>query len=244
MNNEWLSDSHIVAAQNILKKQFPAVDSLVSPLLGTSIIGFDSAIHGAVQIHNVDMSHWVTSTGGILAAHNVDLFDSLSGGVVKRQLRRQLVHLYSALADEDGAIQVTVKPVQQQRLGKGNCGPFSIAFATSVCYGIDPSTFSFSERSLRQHIREGFETGSLQPFPQSSREVKRALEVKTTISIHCNCYKHVPRSQMVQCDCCERWYHFNCIACRGKEIRKVLQQDTWHCQDCTATISDSKCLAK
>ena len=238
INTQWLTDAHSSAAQKLLKKQFPNVDGLYSPLVGTSIIGFDSVTNSNVQIHNANSSHWVMSTAGILSMICVDVFDSLAGDTLAISLRRPLtdtVCMYKTLVDEDGAVKVIIKPVQQQRTRKGNCGPFAIAFAATVCSGLDPSACAFSERALRRHIREGFETGTIRPFPQGPTSMKRAKEVKPYVSIHCNCYEHISVSEMVRCNGCQRWYHFNCINCRGKAREKILQQETWYCHYYTSS---------
>ena len=80
INSEWLNDQHISAAQELLKKQFPNVACLLSPLIGTSKVGFAPADVGAVHIHNNDCLHWLTSTVGTFNPTCVEIFDSLSSG--------------------------------------------------------------------------------------------------------------------------------------------------------------------
>jgi polycystin 1L2 len=234
LGSGWLNDSHILAAETLLKKQFPTVDGLLSPLIGASETGFAPVEEGAIQIHNNGHLHWLTSTLGILSPNCIDIFDSLSGGSLSLHLRRQLSDLYRLIADEDGKIQVTIKPVQQQRLGKGNCGLFSIAFATSLCHGIDPTTTTFCEHSLRKHLHKCLQLGAITPFPKSSLSVARAAETKVKISIHCTCYMHLPGSKMIQCNSCDSWYHVKCVS-EQKNRAKIVQQATWHCSSCVNT---------
>ena len=190
LGGQWLSDKHISAAQNMMRKQFPDMDGLFSPLVGTSTIGFNPVQRSAVQIHNNERMHWLTSSAGITGRGEVDIFDSLSGRLLWTPLCRQLADIYRLLADDDGVIKVNIKPVQQQRFQEGNCGPFAIAFAASLCHGIDPSTITFPERSLRPHIHHAFESGKIDPFPQTSRCGRRATAVQMKISIYCICYRH------------------------------------------------------
>ncbi|XP_062510201.1 uncharacterized protein LOC134186289 [Corticium candelabrum] len=236
LGGQWLYDTHISAAQRLLRDQFPTIDGLNSPLVGMSPGGFTAATNGAVQIHNNEQHHWLTSTAGVIeSCAHVYVYDSLSSGSLGRALRRQLVDMYRLLADKDGKIDVAIKAVQQQLRGEGNCGPFAVAFATALCHGIDPSTVSFSERSLRKHLHFCFQSGTLTCFPQVSRTT-RSTEVKTAINIHCLCYLHLPGKQMVQCDDCENWYHLDCVSSSSNGVAsaaKISQQPTWHCRECT-----------
>ena len=60
--------------------------------------------------------HWLTSSAGITGTGEVDIFYSLSSRLLSTPLCRQLADIYRLLADDDGVIKVTIKPVQQQRL--------------------------------------------------------------------------------------------------------------------------------
>ena len=144
-----------------MRKQLPDMDGLFSLLVGTSTIGFNPVQRSAVQIHNNERMHWLTSSAGITGKGEVDNFYSLPSRLLAAPLCRQLADIYRLLADDDGVIKVNIKPVQQQRLHEGNCGPFAIAFAASLCHGIDPSTITFPERSLRPHIHHAFESGKI-----------------------------------------------------------------------------------
>ena len=188
---------------------------------------------GAVQVHNNESLHWVTSTSGILNEGYVCVYDSLSTGRLVPALRRQLADLYRTLSGKDGRIRVTVKAVQRQLMGKGNCGAFAIAFATSICHGIDPSTVAFSERPLRRHIHECLQSGKMTPFPHTRRHVPRGNEVQISISIYCTCYLHRPGKEMIQCDGCKNWFHVDCV-CEPKNRAKIVQKPSWFCQDCSS----------
>ena len=176
INSEWLNDQHISAAQELLKKQFPNVGGLLSPLIGTSTVRFAPADVGAVQIHNNDCLHWLTSTVGIFNPTCVESLDSLSSGHLSLSLRRQLSDLYRLVADNVGKIRTIVKSDQQQRLGERNRSLFAIVFATFICYGVEPSSTSYSEYSLRRHLHQCLESGTMTPFPESKLTVRRAVE--------------------------------------------------------------------
>ena len=97
LRNQWLSDSHISAVGHLLKEQYPFINGLFSPLIGVSAMGFQPVCDGAVQVHNNESLHWVTSTSGILNEGYVCVYDSLSTGRLVPALRRQLADLYRTL---------------------------------------------------------------------------------------------------------------------------------------------------
>ena len=61
-NGEMLNDTHIDAANQMFRKQFPDVRGLQSPLLGQSL-SFAVTEPPFVQVLHVDGLHWVTVTG-------------------------------------------------------------------------------------------------------------------------------------------------------------------------------------
>ena len=61
-NGEMLNDTHIDVANQMLRKQFPEVRGLQSPLLGQSL-SFAVTEPPFVQVLHVDTLHWVTVIG-------------------------------------------------------------------------------------------------------------------------------------------------------------------------------------
>lgn len=101
-------------------------------------MGFQPSYDGVIQVHNNECSHWVTSTSGILNQGYVcmTLYQQYTCPSIEEATSRSL--LYTSRRKWQN-------PVQRQLI---------IAFATSVCLGIDPNTVAFSERSLGRHIHE------------------------------------------------------------------------------------------
>ena len=77
-SGEWLSDIHISFAQDLLRKQFPDVDGLQSPLLSQNNRFFQIANEG-VQIHHISSNHWVTSCS---FNQEVNIYDSMFTGSI------------------------------------------------------------------------------------------------------------------------------------------------------------------
>ena len=48
---------------------------------------------------------------------------------------------------------------------QADCGVFTIATATSLTYGIDPSQICYQQQSLRSQLLDCFENLFLKPFP-------------------------------------------------------------------------------
>jgi Ulp1 family protease len=54
-------------------------------------------------------------------------------------------------------------PVQQQM--NGDCGVFSIAFATCLVYGFEPGALTFDVPKMRPHLFECLRDEMITPFP-------------------------------------------------------------------------------
>eukprot|EP00731_Ephydatia_muelleri_P021349 Em0013g1076a len=66
--------------------------------------------------------------------------------------------------------QITVQYVSvQYQKGSQDCGLFAIAFACEICFGKDPSSVTFVQSTMRQHLIEGLEQGNILPFPSAVR---------------------------------------------------------------------------
>ena len=62
-------------------------------------------------------------------------------------------------------IDLKLEKTQQQR-NSSDCGIFAIAFATDLCYGIDPSKCSHGDgQELRSHFLKCLQEGNIKPFP-------------------------------------------------------------------------------
>ena len=77
------------------------------------------------------------------------------------QVTKDIASLVLAAGD---CIDVIV-PQSQLQEGTDNCGLFAIATATSLCFGIPPSTVLWNQKKMREHLRRCFESGKMSPFP-------------------------------------------------------------------------------
>lgn len=199
-----LTDKHIQMAQELLHQQFPHFEGLLSPSIGT-----------AKQLQ------WWENT---LSRY---LYDRLFSGMslfTKEQIAALLF-----VEDKDD-IEVTIPPVQQQSNGT-DCGVFAIAFATALCYQLNPASLKFNRQVIRAHLWDSIQNGYLGIFPfeeASTKEVDRSL----TIQVYCDC--HLPynpnKNRMAECSECKQWFHKKCQQIPDKVFK--FERFKWQCKDC------------
>ena len=81
-----------------------------------------------VQVLHDGHNHWVCISNIGCKVSEVNYYDSMFTGSLKPCVKKQIASLVYGTGPK---ITVHVKPVQQQRNGS-DCGPFSLAFATSL----------------------------------------------------------------------------------------------------------------
>ena len=141
-DGDKLTDVHIMAAQNMIKEEFPELDGLETPLL-SQVDGFTAITSSGVQTHYLK-DHWVTSS---CVDNKVSLYDSFPSGKLPVNLTHQLAAVYKLQAstlDEGLQLMVNVPMVQQQK-GGTDCGVFAIAFAYHAARGNDPSRLTLTK---------------------------------------------------------------------------------------------------
>lgn len=134
------------------------------------------------------------------------------------------------LVEDKDDIEVTIPPVQQQSNGT-DCGVFAIAFATALCYQLNPVSLKFNRQVIRAHLWDSIQNGYLGIFPfeeASSKEVDRSL----TIQVYCDC--HLPynpnKNRMAECSECKQWFHKKCQQIPDKVFK--FERFKWQCKDC------------
>lgn len=146
--NEMLTDKHIQMAQELLHRQFPHIEGLLSLTIGTAQ-QFPVMRHDFIQVLHTGGVHWVCVTNiGCQQLNKIKLYDSLYSGVspfTKEQIAALL------FVEDNDEIEVSIPPVAQQTNGT-DCGVFAIAFATALCYKLDPTPLKFNRRAIRAHL--------------------------------------------------------------------------------------------
>jgi hypothetical protein len=220
--NTWLNDEHMNAANGILRARFPTAGGLCDTILQQNN-SQNVPTSEYVQFLHVADSHWVTiSNLGLDTMHTVLIYDSL-----QQQPDRAFITLVSKFLHlPEKQIDLKIMNVQKQP-NSHDCGVYSIAFATSLLNGEDPTHLQY-ETTARKHLKQCFLAASLTPFPSSvNLRVPRYLHTTRGEELHCDCRKPDDGKLMVECEGCSVWYHGACV-----RIRSVRASRGWKCQSC------------
>ena len=182
--------------------------------------------HSALQIHFDDQRHhWVLSS---FSNGEVRLYDSLSSPKFTIGMEKQLLQLYKlTLPQDSNALLVTSVSVQQQK-GICDCGLFSIAFAVHIAARQeDVSSVAFDQKEMRSHLIRCLTKKELSPFPRTRKAAAKFTKLHhLSIPAYCHCKRPDTADEMIQCDRCDEWWHFQCA-----NIRRAPSND-WYCLNC------------
>ncbi len=151
----------VAGSQYLQKKQYPAIGSLQSPVL-TEVFSFKNQSGELEFIHILNKSgkHWlVVSTIGC-APGSFNVYDSLHW--------RQSSATNKVVADvmQCRGKAISLNYVDTQWLSGGSeCGGFTIALATALCAGQDPSKVLYHQPSMRSHLMKCINE-RITPFPE------------------------------------------------------------------------------
>ena len=221
----WLSDVLINAAQILLKRCYPLVSGLQNVNCGQHY-SFDVQNEEFVQIlHTGETNYWhVISTIGT-AYSVVNIFDSMfSDSSVHSKAQNA-----SLIMTKERAIQLNYIDVQRQ-CGKADCGLFAIAFATTLCHGLNPGAYIFEQSLMRSHLLQSLQTGCMPMFPiRKYRRSANKLKKVEEIQVICTCRMPImPKTQFIQC---KEWYHpETCI--KVNEAYLANKKLKWLCSLC------------
>ena len=111
-------------------------------------------------------------------------------------------------------ISLLTKSLQQQKNGV-DCGLFSIAFATILAFGWDPSTVTYEAVLLRVHLIKCFDNNLMAEFPVTEKRVIQYKPYTSIVELYYVCRMHYWRTdkialRMVECRSCKRWFYRRC----------------------------------
>ena len=229
---KWLSANCILAANQLLKKEFPFQQGLNDSSILADKLEWSSEPRDFVQILYIPSGHWACLSNKFCPHDQVDLFNSLHtipspNGSIARQA-------CTILKSDSPFISINVVNVQFQE-SFDDCGLFSISMAFDLCSNIDPCSVNYDQDKMRQHLKSCFEQQKISAFPQekifTARNDRVLKQVK--VDIHCVCRQPecVP---MVCCDSCDTWYHSNCVSVPDKVFEKP--DHPWSCESCKLAI--------
>ena len=153
---EKLSDQHIHIAQCLIKEQFPHVKGLQSTLLQLKHgLTYEAGTDHLQVIHSRG-DHWVLASTVGCEGGTVNLYDSVYHSLDEVTL--QVVHnLFQHFS-------INMISSQKQE-GGTDCGLFVIASATAIAFGVNPTTVTFKQTSMRGHLVKCFKERKMSVFP-------------------------------------------------------------------------------
>lgn len=224
----WLSDKHIVAAQQLLHMQFPKIQSLQLPYLEQRDL-FKVMPYNGVQILNVNGNHWICVSTLSALSNTIDIYDSLRTKSLSLNTIKQCSLL---IKTKQKNIKLRRMQVQQQS-GGSDCGLFAIANATELCFGMQPNEALYDQTKMRKHLLNCFLSHKLVPFPKQKNKTRMeggAVEIME-IKVYCVCRLPEDRLQkMARCQSCLEWFHQNCVQIPADVFNK--KKTAFICQKC------------
>ena len=100
----------------------------------------------------------------------------------------------------------------QRQNGSNDCGLFSIAFATTLCFGKQPENICYNQSLIRSHLLNCIEKGVMEEFPtvREPRLKTNKITCSRIIDVYCKCrMPQISGIPMISCFECEEWYHGN-----------------------------------
>lgn len=222
-DGKWLNDTHINAASYLLKDQFPAVSGLHDCRYRQDL-SFPPTKSPFVQILHAG-NHWLTVAG--VDASLVKVYDTMKYATTL-DVQCQIAAI---IQSSSKSITLQLEPTQEQS-GDSDCGLFSIAYATEVCYGNDVSSLRYYQDRLRSHLIECLKSKKMVPFPSKSCRRRKATPTIITFDVFCCCRlpEFVEKEPMAACEKCQEWYHCSCENIPSEVFTN--KDEVWLCSRC------------
>ena len=225
-DGKWISDAVINAGQQLLKEANPNISSLQPPILSKTLQSYEAQKSQFVQVLHINENHWITVSNIGCLPNYINIFDSLPHTGLSAQARIQISCL---LSTKEAIITSAYQCVQQQH-GTQDCGLFSLAFATSLCFGENPAEIIYIQNQFRPHLLNCLTVGKMTPFPSQKRKRKlKAPRFIDTIEVFCIC-RQPERGPMIECLVCTEWFHKDCV--QASDEAWTHMSYNWICPNC------------
>ena len=165
--------------------------------------------------------HWVTTSNIGADVNHINIFDSQPQRYSLEQMD-MFARYHHSTSDK---ITFNVMNVQKQK-NSFDCGPFALAFATSLLHAQDPTQLVFMDP--RAHLISCFKNGQITPFPATTDYRQPRVKGSTPKYLHCTCRGIDTGSLMTGCDgeSCQEWVHNYC------EFGGKKHSGDWFCSQC------------
>ena len=176
-SDEWLDDDVINAVQFLLKQKYK-INGFQATLLSETLT-MEPQRGAFVQVLIVRKSHWITVSTLGCPPFTINIYDSLHE-MLPEKIKNLIADL---MQSQHQTITVNYMNVQRQS-NNGNCGPFALAFAASLCQQQDPTKIAYEECNMRRHLVSCIDNGDITPFPHERVESNSQKKVYRTEIIH------------------------------------------------------------
>ena len=222
----------LYAASKLLKEQHPNQNGLQSTLPLSQNLKWKSSNADFIQILNVSGNHWICASNIGCPPNTCNVYDSLYPNY-SSSLTTQVAAIMNT---SEQSFTINYMNVQMQS-GNNDCGLFSIAFATALCSGRDPSQHLLDQTVMRKHLKSCLEKGVMSEFPACNRICRRTTSIQFSkkVEVHCNCRlpwanNFLTFGGLAQCESCHKWFHQKCANITQEAFTKTSY--TWICLSC------------
>ena len=185
-----------------------------------------------IQILHVDPLHWVCVADTSKQKFDntkANLYDSLASETVCYSIAKQVAAF--SFCTTSSELVIHTMDVHQQPNSK-DCGVFSIAFATSLAFGVCPTELRFDVPNLRNHLLQCLEEGRFRQFPYTAT-IKPTKLKSSVVELYCHCrmpYNKRDHKDMIECSKCFQWYHVECEEVNDAAMKNLKAK--WLCKTC------------
>ena len=202
----WLTDDVINHSQSLLHNQFSGLDGFQDMGVVTAAVFVGTPVGNYIQILNVHRNHWITVSNINCFDGEINIYDSMAPGLdynAKRSIAWMMYH--------PGPYITLQWPQIHKQDGGDDCGLFAIANATALCYGFDPTQFSWQQGAMRAHLKTCINDGRMTMFPCKRKRRGGSVAKTQKMKLFCHCRQpEVGQTPMIQCCTCKSWYHGSC----------------------------------
>ena len=101
------------------------------------------------------------------------------------------------------------------QMGGTDCGLFSLANATALCHGVDPTSCIYDQRQMRKHFWHCLLNRRMEVFPlQWKRQIMPQPVGVENFAVYCHCRlpwdRNHAQDDMTMCSMCRDWFHETC----------------------------------
>ncbi len=158
--NSLVGSDQILFWFDKLKKKFPSIEgSVVSPSLPyqSSCRQYSDIFVYILHVHG---NHWICVSNFGCEDFEINVYDSAESIDYDNidSIKEQLFSIKKDLKT------VNIQPVQKQN-NSFDCGTFSLAFATSIFYLVNPTHCWYDDKKLRDHFNRCVRNDEVKEFP-------------------------------------------------------------------------------